>query len=261
MKGNQHTPGGTPRKCGAGASCAGCRISGLCLPTALDGAELLQLDAIVRRGPPCGKDGYLYRRGDAFRSVFAVRSGSFKSLSADGPGRWRVSGFHLPGEVVGVDGIGGGRHDSSLQALEHSSACEIPFDRLAALSRRLPGLQRRVFAILSDEIARDRRTHILLCGSTAEERVTAFLLGLSGRFARMALSPVRFLLPMSRGDISQYLGLALETVSRVLADLGRRNLVAVSRREIRILDGDALRRIAGGRQERSGDPSGQGTSG
>lgn len=255
MNAQRRTAGGTARDgaprtpCGAGASCAGCRISGLCLPTALEGAELLQLEAIVRRRPPCGKDDYLYRRGDAFRSVFAVRSGSFKSLSADGPDRQRVSGFHLPGELVGLDGIGGGRHGCSLQALEHSSACEIPFDRLEALSRRLPGLQRRVFAILSEEIARDRRTRILLCGHTAEERVSAFLLGLSGRFARMALSPVRFLLPMSRGDISQYLGLALETVSRALADLKRRNLVAVSRREIRILDGEALRRIAEGLQE------------
>ncbi len=213
--------------------------------------ELLQLDAIVRRSPPCGRNDCLYRRGDPFRSVFAVRSGSFKSLSADGPERQRVSGFHLPGELVGTDGIGGGRRDRSPQALERSSVRELPFDRLEALSRRPPGLRRRVFAVLGEEIARGRRTRALLCGRSAEERLTDFPLGLSGRFARMTLSPVRFLPPMSRGDIGQHLGLALETVSRVLADLGRRNLVAVSRREIRILDGDALRRIADRRQEKS----------
>lgn len=226
-------------------SCASCRLNELCLPIALNKTEIHQLDEIVERNRPFKKGDHLYRQNDPFKSVFAVRSGSFKSYILSDGGQGRVTGFFLPGEIIGMDGIASKHYANSIQSLEHSSICEIPFSQLEKLSHQLPNLQHHFFAILGNEIAKDQQIHTLLCSYTAEERTASFLLGLSARYARVSLSPVRFLLPMTRGDIGEYLGLTVETVSRIFTGLQRKELIKVSNREIEIIDLEGLRALVG----------------
>ncbi|MEX2469603.1 MAG: fumarate/nitrate reduction transcriptional regulator Fnr [Pseudohongiellaceae bacterium] len=224
-------------------SCASCRLNELCLPIALNKTEIHQLDEIVERNRPYKKGEHIYRQNDAFKSVYAVRSGSFKSYVLSDNGQGRVTGFFLPGEIIGMDGIASQRYGNSIQALEHSSICEIPFSQLERLSHQLPNLQHHFFAIMGNEIAKDQQIHTLLSSYSAEERTASFLLGLSSRYARVSLSPKRFLLPMTRSDIGEYLGLTVETVSRIFTSLQRKGLVGVKNREIELLDIAALRAL------------------
>ncbi len=224
-------------------SCTSCRLNELCLPLALNKSEIQQLDSIVERNRPYTKGEHLYRQADEFKSVYAVRSGSFKSYYLSDSGRGRVTGFYLPGEIIGMDGIASKKYANSTTALEHSSICEIPFSQLEKLSQALPNLQHHFFAIMGDEIAKDQQVHTLLSSYTAEERTASFLLGLSTRYARVSLSPTRFLLPMTRGDIGEYLGLTIETVSRIFTSLQKKGLISVDNREIELLEIDSLRNI------------------
>lgn len=229
----------------ANVSCASCRLNELCLPIALNKSEIHQLDEIVERNRPLQKGDHLYRQNDDFRSVYAVRSGSFKSYALSDSGQGRVTGFYLPGEIMGMDGIASGHYGNSTQAMEHASVCEIPFAQLEKLSHQLPSLQHHFFAIMGNEIAKDQQIHTLLSSYSAEARTATFLLGLSSRYLRASFSPTRFLLPMTRSDIGEYLGLTVETVSRILSGLQKKGYIAVSNREIELLDIDALRRNVG----------------
>tara|TARA_B110000444_G_scaffold228978_1_gene235116 strand:- start:3076 stop:3885 length:810 start_codon:yes stop_codon:yes gene_type:complete len=224
-------------------SCASCRLNELCLPIALNKSEIHQLDAIVERNRPFKKGDHLYRQGDKFKSVYAVRSGSFKSYFLSGSGQGRVTGFYLTGEIIGMDGIASHMYANSTSALEHSSICEIPFSQLEKLSRELPSLQHHFFSIMGNEIAKDQQVHTLLSSYSAEERTASFLLGLSSRYARVSLSPTRFLLSMTRGDIAEYLRLTVETVSRIFTSLQKKGLISVDNREIELLNIDNLREI------------------
>lgn len=226
-------------------SCSSCRLSDLCLPISLNKSEIMQLDEIIERNRPLRKGEHLYRQRDEFRSVYAVRSGSFKSYLLGPDGQSRVTGFYLPGEIIGMDGIGERIHGVSTMALEHSSICEIPFTQLERLSHQLPNLQSRFFAIMGNEITKDQKIHTLLSSYTAEQRLASFLLSLSTRYARCQLSPDRFLLHMTRGDIGEYLGLTLETVSRIFSGLQRKGALLVNNREIEILDMNLLKAILG----------------
>lgn len=240
-------PDSEDKKCphNTAISCASCRLNELCLPIALNKTEIHQLDEIVERNRPYKKGDHLYRQDDDFKSVYAVRSGSFKSYVVSDSGQGRVTGFFLPGEIIGMDGIASKHYANSIQAMEHSSICEIPFSQLEKLSHQLPNLQHHFFAIMGNEIAKDQQIHTLLCSYTAEERTASFLLGLSSRFARVSLSPVRFLLPMTRGDIGEYLGLTVETVSRIFTALQKKGLISVNNREIEINDIEGLRALLG----------------
>ncbi|MFM1896507.1 MAG: hypothetical protein RLZZ385_1581 [Pseudomonadota bacterium] len=224
-------------------SCSSCRLNELCLPIALNKAEIHQLDEIVQRNRPLKKGDHLYRQNDPFRSVFAVRSGSFKSYLLGPDGQGRVTGFFMPGEIIGMDGIAAKGYTNSTVALEHASVCEIPFSQLERLSQQLPNLQHHFFAIMGNEIAKDQQVHTLLSSYTAEERIASFLLSLSSRYARVSLSPDRFLLHMTRGDIGEYLGLTLETVSRIFTGLAKKGIIAVKNKEVSILDLAKLRAI------------------
>jgi CRP/FNR family transcriptional regulator, anaerobic regulatory protein len=228
-----------------GVSCSNCRLSDLCLPIALNKSEIVQLDEIIERNRPLRKGEHIYRQRDEFRSVFAVRSGSFKSYVLGPDGQSRVTGFFMPGEIIGMDGIGNRIHGVSTMALEHSSICEIPFSQLERLSHQLPNLQSRFFAIMGNEIVKDQQIHTLLSSYTAEQRLASFLLSLSSRYARCQLSPERFILHMTRSDIGEYLGLTLETVSRVFSSLQKKELVLVKNREIEIKEMAKLKAILG----------------
>ena len=224
-------------------SCASCRLSELCLPLALNKSEIHKLDAIVERNRPLTKGDHLYRQSDEFKSVYAVRSGSFKSYFLSNSGKSRVTGFYLLGDIIGMDGIASNKYANSTSALEHSSICKIPFSQLGKLSREQPSLQHHFFAIMGNEITKDQQVHTLLSSYSAEERTASFLLGLSSRYARVSLSPTRFLLSMTRGDIGEYLGLTVETVSRIFTSLQKKRLISVDNREIELLDIESLRDI------------------
>ena len=224
-------------------SCASCRLSELCLPLALNKSEIHKLDAIVERNRPLTKGDHLYRQSDEFKSVYAVRSGSFKSYFLSNSGKSRVTGFYLLGDIIGMDGIASNKYANSTSALEHSSICKIPFSQLGKLSREQPSLQHHFFAIMGNEITKDQQVHTLLSSYSAEERTASFLLGLSSRYARVSLSPTRFLLSMTRGDIGEYLGLTVETVSRIFTSLQKKRLISADNREIELLDIKSLRDI------------------
>ena len=208
--------------------CGDCRMNSLCLPLALQTKEISQLDEIVQRGRPLQKDGHIYHAGEEFKSIFAVRSGSIKSYTVTSQGQEQVTGFHLPGEIFGMDGIGHNRYTNSALAMETAAVCEIPFSSLQELSIAIPSLQRHFFQLMSKEITNDQSLISLL----------------ANRNMRRKLSGTRFRLPMSRADIGNYLGLTVETVSRVFGRFQKQNLLLVDKKEIEILDFERLQVLA-----------------
>lgn len=226
------------------AHCQTCSLSSLCLPLALELDDIGQFDAIIRRRAPLKKGAPLFRQGDAFTSVYAVRSGSLKQITAEGNGSEQLTNFYLPSELVGLDGIDEEQYPGSIIALETTTVCEIPFDRLDLLSEELPELRGQLYRSMSKELRDDRRMMRLLSRKTADQRLASFLITLSDRFRRRGYSPYSFRLSMPRADIGNYLGLAVETVSRILSRFQQQSVVAVSGREVNILDMQRLITLA-----------------
>lgn len=225
-------------------SCGDCRLGELCLPIALDAAEITRLDEIVKRGRPLKKGDHLYRQGEDFKAIYAIRAGSFKAFRTAREGEEQVTGLYLPGEIVGMDGISSNRHDSSAIALETGTVCEIPFSQLEELSSKIPSLQGRFFRLMGQEISKDQQMLTLLSSNSAEERVAALLLSISTRNHRRKLSSSQFRLPMTRAEIGSFLGITLETVSRIFSRLQKQNIIGVDNKEISVLDMPALKAIA-----------------
>jgi CRP/FNR family transcriptional regulator len=218
------------------ATCSDCSLKNLCLPIALDVNDIGRLDKIIQRSRPIHAGDHLYRSGDQFQSIYAVRSGSIKTYLVDEDGVEQVTGFFLPGEVLGFDGISSKTHGCSVVALETSSVCEIPFERIEELSLQISSLQHHMFHLMSQQIETDNKMMLTLSKKNAEGRIATFLLGLSLRFARRNLSPNAMRLPMSRMDIGNYLGLTIETVSRTFSRLHKENILSVDGREVVIKD-------------------------
>ena len=225
-------------------NCGNCRLNSICLPLALESEDIEQLDEIIQRSKPLQKSQHLYREGDDFQSVFAVRSGSIKAYKTTDDGREQVTGFYFPGEILGMDGISKNEHASSAKALETAAICEIPFSSLEKLSATMPSLQRHFFQLMSKEITEDQLLITLLSKNSADERVAALMLSISSRNARRKLSATQFRLPMSRVDIGNYLGLTVETVSRVFSRMQKMEILKVDNKEIEILDIDGVRAMA-----------------
>lgn len=225
-------------------SCSTCRLNSICLPLALNHEDVVELDNIIQRSKPLQKSQHLYREGDTFQSVYAVRSGTLKAYRTTDDGREQVTGFYFPGEILGMDGISKNSHASSAKALETSAICEIPFLSLEKLSSALPQLQHHFFQLMSREITEDQQLITLLSKNSADERVAALMLSISARNARRHLSATHFRLPMSRVDIGNYLGLTVETVSRVFSRMQKMEILQVDNKEIEILDPDGLHRMA-----------------
>ena len=217
-------------------SCKDCSLTELCLPHGMSDSEIEELDKIVKRLPPLQSGQHLYRAGDRGRSLFAVRSGAAKSYCITESGEEQVLGFTLPGELVGLDGLSDGFYNSSSIVLETSSVCEMPFDSLEGLCNTLPGLNRQIMRVAAKEISANQQMLMQLGKRTAEERLASFLLSLSSRFRQRGLSATEFNLPMSRQDIGNYLGLAIETVSRLFAHFQELGLLQVNRKQITIVD-------------------------
>jgi CRP/FNR family transcriptional regulator len=187
----------------------------------------------------------LYSRGDPFDAVFAIRSGSFKSVAAIGPTDTKVTGLHLPAEILGLDAISSQVHGYDVIALEDAEVCVIPYGRLTKLALHLPAVHHAFLRILSEDIARDRGLILRLAGMPAKRRLAAFLLGLSMRYRKLGFSATRLSLRIPRRDLASYLGLTVETVSRVFAVLQREHLIDVHRREVRLKDFAALSELVG----------------
>jgi CRP/FNR family transcriptional regulator len=226
-------------------SCRECSLAELCLPRSLSGEEVDRLDAIAQRGRALDPSQRLFEAADAFESLYVVRSGSLKSSMSTPEGLEQIVGFHLPGELVGLDAFHAGVHHCSAQALETTSVCGLPIERLEELCVEIPSLSRQMHALLGREIAHDQSMLLLLGKGTAEERLAAFVLSLSRRYEARGFSATRFNLTMSRHDIGNYLGLALETVSRQFAKLQSRRVLSVNRRELEIHDLEQLQRLVG----------------
>ena len=214
------------------ASCSDCNLKGLCLPIAMDIGDIDRVDKIIQRSRPLHAGDHLYRSGDACRSIYAVRSGSIKTYLVDEDGIEQVTGFYLPGEVLGFDGIGTEKHVCNMLALETSSVCEIPFERLEELSLQIPTLQHHMFQLMSKQIENDHQMMLTLSKKNAEGRIATLLLSLSRRYARRNLSASAMRLPMSRMDMGNFLGLTIETVSRTLSRLHKEDVIGVDGREI-----------------------------
>lgn len=225
--------------------CQNCSLSNICLPLAMEVGEMDRLDDIVRRGRPLQRGEHLFSAEDRFESVFAVRSGAIKTYRVTEDGEEQITGFHLPGEIFGLSGLSTGRHENAAIALETTAVCEIPFDRIEPLSRDVPSLQRHLFQLMSRAISDDQQLILLLGKKSAEARIASLLLSLSSRMRRRRLSGRCFRLPMARGDIGNYLGLVVETVSRVFTRLQKQGVLAVDGKEIEILDPPVLAAMAG----------------
>jgi CRP/FNR family transcriptional regulator len=232
-----------PQACSHGfikASCSDCNLKGLCLPLAMDIDDIDRLDRIIQRSRPIHAGDHLYKAGETFRAIYAVRSGSIKTYLIDEDGIEQVTGFYLPGEVLGFDGIGTHTHGCNVVALETSSVCEIPFERLEELAIQIPTLQHHVFQLMSKQIESDHQMMLTLSKKNAEGRIATLLLSLSKRYARRNLSARAMRLPMSRMDMGNFLGITIETVSRTLSRLHKEDIISVDGREIVIKNPEKL---------------------
>ena len=226
-----------------GNLCSGCHLKDLCLPCELADHDVQRLEGLMfgRRKVRAGQA--LYRRGDSFAFVYAVRSGTFKSELELGDCREQVSGFHMAGELMGLDGLAQWRHASTATALEDPEVCAIPYSQLSDLSAGTAALQAVVTRLMSREFVREHSLMMLLGSMSAEERLAAFLLNISQRMKARGWSPSEFHLRMSRGEIGSYLGMKLETVSRTFSAFAQQGLLDVDKRHIRIVDLAGLARL------------------
>lgn len=221
-------------------SCQNCSISELCLPFTLNEQELTTLDDIIDRKRPIHKGDKIFSDGQEMHSLFAIRSGTFKTFTVNEQGEEQITGFHLAGDLLGFDAIADTEHKSFAQALETSMVCEIPYDNLDTLSNTMPKLKKQVLRLMSNEIRTDQEMLTLLNRKNAEQRVATFLVSLSERYHARGLSASEFRLTMTRSDIGNYIGLTVETISRLLNRFHKNGLIKVDGKLISILDIDQL---------------------
>lgn len=200
---------------------------------------------IIKRKKPIQKKQILFKAGDSLRSLYAIRSGSIKTYTLTSEGDEQITAFHFAGDLVGFDAISSMTHPSFAQALETSMACEIPYEVLDDLTGKLPKLRKQIMRLMSDEIKGDQDMLSLLSNKSADERLAAFLLSLSARFSRRGLSAREFQLTMTRTDIGSYLGLTIETISRLFGQFKKAGVLDVSGKYVVILDHSGLSHIAG----------------
>ena len=226
-------------------ACSNCNLRELCLPVGLSASNLARLDTLVdnRRSVPRGEA--LFRNGDKFQSLYAVRTGFFKTCVSSEDGRDQVTGFQMAGELLGLDGISTDHHSCDAVALEDSQVCVIAYTQLEDLSREFNELQHQFHKIMSREIVRDHGVMLLLGSMRAEERLAAFLLNLTQRLQARGFSASALVLRMTREEIGSYLGLKLETVSRTFSKFQDDGLLEVKQRHIRILAQDRLAALVG----------------
>lgn len=226
-------------------SCSQCNLRELCFPHGMAEKDLANMDAVVDQPKPIHKNDFLYRDGETAAAIYAVRSGCVKTMTESANGEEQIVGFHFAGEILGLDGFVDGAHTCNAQALETSSVCELPLDQLEDLCHKIPGLLKQMRRIMGKEVSADHKQLLLLGKMTAEERLASFLLSLSSRMAERNWKENEFNLAMPRQDIANYLGMAVETVSRLFASFQSENIIDVDRRHITILDMPRLKDMMG----------------
>jgi CRP/FNR family transcriptional regulator len=217
----------------------------LCLSVGLEAEAMNQLDAVVTNRTRLKKGAALYRVGERFTALYAIRLGSCKTTVLAEDGREQIAGYHMLGDIIGLDGIASDRHGCEAIALEDTEVCVLPFDQLEKLAQTVRSLQHNLHKFLSREIGADQHVMLLLGSMRAEERLAVFLLNLSDRYRLRGYSATEFVLRMTREEIGSYLGLKLETVSRLLSRLQGEGLLQVQGRTVKLLDLPALRQLAG----------------
>ncbi len=226
-------------------NCQHCGFSQLCLPFTLNDSELDKLDQIIQRKRPSHKGDHLFEAGKPLQALYAVRTGSFKTYTLTEQGAEQITGFHLPGDVIGFDAIGDQQHPSYAQALETAMVCEIPFNNLDHLLDQVPKLRQQLMRLMSQDIHGDQQMMLLLNRKTAEEKLAAFITNLAQRFGSRGFSRKEFRLTMTRGEIGNYLGLTVETISRLLGRFHKDELIHVDGKLITITNFEELSRVAG----------------
>ena len=224
-------------------ACSSCNLRELCLPMGLNEAEMDKLDHIISTRRRIKRGTALFNAGDRFSSLYAVRSGFFKTCVTTPDGRDQVTGFQMTGEIIGLDGIVNDRHSVDAIALEDAEVCVMPFDEVEQLSREFTTLQHHVHKIMSREIVRDHSVMLLLGSMRAEERLAAFLLNLVQRLHARGFSQSELILRMTREEIGSYLGMKLETVSRTFSKFVEDGIIDVKQRYVHIKSTDGLRQI------------------
>ncbi|MBJ7554010.1 fumarate/nitrate reduction transcriptional regulator Fnr [Marinomonas spartinae] len=227
------------------SQCQNCSLSALCLPIALADEDINRLDQIIERKRPLKKGEVLFHQGQPFSSVFAVRTGTLKTFNITSSGEEQITGFYCPSELVGLSGIDDNTYPISAKALETTTVCEIPFSHLENLSAQIPSLKHQMFKVMSRKIGDDQQMMVLLGKKNADEKVASFLLNLSNRFKKRGYSATSFRLSMSRGEVGNYLGLAVETVSRVITRFQKNELIQVDGKEISIIDLPEMQKLVG----------------
>lgn len=234
-------------------TCSACGLHQLCLPAAIGGDDLHRLDEILQARRPLERGQAVFRTDHAFASLFVVRSGSFKTFTTNEQGDSQVLGFHLPGEILGFDAVSTDRHQCTAEALERSTVCEVPYMKLAQVAAQVPELQRQLMRVISREVQRDHEHLVMMGRRHAQERLAIFLKSLSDRYRRLQRDPSVLTLGMSRYELANYLGLVVETVSRLFTRLQQLGVLEVHRKTVRIVDFDKLDAMTG-EQRTGGEP-------
>jgi len=226
-------------------TCANCSLAQLCVPRGLNHHALDELEKIVQHEHTLNKGDVLFQIGQPFKSLYAVQSGSVKVSLPTNDGDEQIVGFHMPGELFGFDALGHDEHTCTAVALESTRVCELPYSKLNEIAKEVPDLRDHFMHLMSNEIADEHTMMLTLGKKSAEERIAAFFLSLSVRFSTRGFSPNQFNLTMSRHDIGNYLGLAVETISRCISHMQIEKIVEADRKYIRILDMTRLQELAG----------------
>lgn len=226
------------------SDCSKCSIQLLCLPASIETDDLNLLNSIVQKRRPLKRGDILFSSGQPLDSIYVAREGAFKTVVFNSDGDSQVTGFHLPGEILGLDALGTSLHTCDAIALTLADVCIIPLSELEQVALQIPGLQHQLLKIIGQTINRDQKHIELLSKKNAHERVAIFLHQLAERYKLLGRSEQRFLIPMSREDIGSYLGLVIETVSRTLSKMQDEGLISVNGRDIQILNKDRLYGLA-----------------
>jgi CRP/FNR family transcriptional regulator, anaerobic regulatory protein len=224
-------------------ACSSCNLRELCMPVGLEIEDMKKLDEVVATRRQVKQGKMLFGSGDPFTSLYAIRTGFFKTCLVNEDGREQVTGFQMAGEIIGLDGIVTDRHSCNAVALEDAEVCIMPFANVEELSREFPVLQRHVHKVMSREIVRENGMMMMLGNMRAEERLAAFLLNLVQRLHARGFSQSEMILRMTREEIGSYLGLKLETISRTFSKLSDDGIIEVKQRYVKILAPEALKNI------------------
>ncbi len=233
------------------ATCSNCSLHELCLPRGLKIDDLEKLEVVVKGSRPIEKGTHIFRAEDPFESFYAVRSGSVKVYIINESGEEQIIGFYFPGEIIGFDGIEHHKHTCSAVSMETATYCSLPYEKITDICKKIPDLQNQMFRLLSREISNDNQLLLTINKRSAEEKIATFLISLSSRFQKLGYSAKEYNLPMSRQEIGNYLGLTIETVSRLFTKFQRNGLVKINRKAIILENLPAIHAICDGFSDRS----------